>query len=144
VSGARAVRKSVLQDFPEEDISISLVWIQMPGFNDDERTARAMAQTLRDPRVRHFYDPFDTHRAGKAFAKEVLREGMGPAWDIYLFYERGMTWVDRPPAPVEWVHQLGGGRRADPERFRTGEDLINELHDAMQRLRGEGRTLPEP
>ncbi len=116
----------------------------MPGFNDDERTAHAMAQTLRDSRVRHFYDPFDTHRAGKAFAKEFLREGTGAAWDIYFFYERGVIWEDRPPAPAEWVHQLGGGRRADPERFRTGEDLINGLHDAMQRLMGEDRTLPEP
>jgi hypothetical protein len=64
--------------------------------------------------------------------------------EVVRFYKRGMTWEDRPPAPAEWVHQLGGGRRADPAYFRTGEDLTNGLHDAMQRLMGEDRALPEP
>lgn len=138
------MRKSILRDFPESDISVSLVWIQMPGFNDDERAARAMARTLHDPRVRQFYDPFGTHRAGRMFAKGCLREGTGPAWDIYFFYERGTIWKDRPPSPVEWVHQLDGERRADPKRFRTGEDLVTALHDAMQHLAGKDRALPDP
>ena len=45
--GARAVLKAVLQDFPKTDISISIVWIQMPGFNDNPDTASQIAQTLR-------------------------------------------------------------------------------------------------
>jgi hypothetical protein len=29
------------------------------------------------------------------------------AWDVYLFYEPGMRWVDQvPPTPSEWAHQL--------------------------------------
>lgn len=142
--GARAVHKSVLEDFPRADISVSVVWIQMPGFNDNEKTAAEIARTLSDRRVRHFYDPMATHLAGKAFAKGLLKGGGGPAWDIYFFYKKGLEWDDGPPPPTEWVHQLGGGRRADPAHFRSGTDLVEELHEAMHRVTGEDCALPEP
>ena len=144
MAGARAVLKSVLQDFPKADISVSLVWIQMPGFNDSERTAAEIAGTFDDSRVRHFYDPRATHRAGRAFAKGLIPEGRGPAWDIYFFYEKGLEWRDGPPTPTEWLHQLSGGRRADPQHFSTGEKLINGLHEAMHKVTGEECTSREP
>lgn len=137
--GARAVLKSVLNDFPNADIGVSVVWIQMPGFRDNETTAGEIALTLSDPRVRHFYDPRQTHLAGKAFAKGRIR-GNGPAWDIYFFYGKGEVWRDDPPAPAEWMHQLGGGRRADPDHFHSGDDLINALHEAMHAVTGEECT----
>ena len=66
MAGARAVQRSVLNDFPEVDISVSIIWIAMPGFNDNESTASKSAAILSGPRVRHFYDPRATHLAGKA------------------------------------------------------------------------------
>ncbi len=116
----------------------------MPGFNDNEKTAGAIAQTLNDPRVRHYYDPASAHRAGRAFAKGLIAEGAGPAWDIYFFYKKGALWGDEPPPPTAWMHQLGGRRRADPNHFHTGEDLVKELHDAMHHITGEDCALPEP
>lgn len=104
----------------------------MLGFNDNETTAEKIADSFHDPRVRHFYDPFPVHRAGKAFAKELLTQG--PAWDIYLFYEKGLTWEALPPKPTEWMHQLSGGRRADPAHFHTGADLVEQLHEAMHKV----------
>lgn len=35
-----------------------------------------------------------------------------------------------------WAHQLAGGHRADPDRFRTGHDLVVDLHDAVHRVTG--------
>ncbi|MCH8851778.1 MAG: hypothetical protein IID41_03900 [Planctomycetes bacterium] len=135
MAGARAVLKSVLQDFPKADISVSLVWIQMPGFNDNVQTAKRIAGTMMDPRVKHFYDPFPDHRAGKAFAKGLLKQG--PAWDIYFFYEKGAEWKGGPPDPAEWMHQLGGGDRADARHFHWGQDLVDKLHEAMHAVAGE-------
>lgn len=140
VDGARAVLKSILQAFPKTDISLSVIWIQMPGFNDNEKTAQRSAGILNDPRVRHFYDPYPTHRAGRAFAKGVIAEGRGPAWDIYMFYKKGETWDDGPPLPVEFAHQLSGGKRADPARFRTGTDLVDALHELMHKVTGDACT----
>ena len=106
----------------------------MPGFNDNEETARKIAGSISDPRVKHFYDAYPAHLVGKAFAKN--RISAGPAWDIYFFYTKGTHWKDAPPAPAEWMHQLGGGGRADAKKFRTGDDLVEQLHVAMHEVTG--------
>ena len=126
----------MLEDFPTADINVSIVWIQMPGFNDNDKTANQIAQTIKDKRVRHFYDPLPAHRAGKAFAKSLIAEGRGPAWDIYMFYNRAEQWDGDPPKPAEFMHQLSGGQRADPAHFCTGGDLIDSLHEAMHKVTG--------
>ncbi len=126
------MQKSVLNDFPEVDISVSIVWIQMPGFNDNEQTSRSIAGSIDDPRVKHFDDPFPGHVVGKAFGQG--RISRGPAWDIYFFYKKGQEWTDGPPEPAEWMHQLGGGGRADATKFHSGQDLIDQLHEAMHQV----------
>ena len=116
-------------------MSVSIVWIDMlPTDNAD--AARRIASTITDPRVRQFHDPKATHLAGKAFAKGMIRDGAGPAWDIYLFYDKDSAWEEAPPKPVEWWHQLGGGGRADPKRFAAGT-LIQKLHDSVHKLTGK-------
>ena len=112
----------------------------MPGFNDNPSTAGDTASTFNDPRVRHFYDAYPKHVAGKVFAEGLIAPAQGPAWDIYFFYNKGMEWESKPPEPTAWMHQLGGGGRADPDRFHTGDDLINRLHAAMHLVSGEGCT----
>lgn len=128
------MQQSVLKDFPGADISVSIVWIQMPGFKDNKQSARRIAGSFDDPRVKHFYDPFPAHRVGKAFAKN--RVFRGPAWDIYFFYKKGEEWKDSPPEPAEWMHQLGGGDRADATKFKTGAGLVEQLHEAMHKVTG--------
>ncbi len=103
---------------------------------DNASAASKMAQSITDSRVRHFHDPRTPRLAGNVFGKGLLNEGGGPAWDIYIFYGKDVVWKDDPPKPVEWMHQLGGLRRANPKRFRTGEDLITQLHQAMHKLSG--------
>lgn len=122
----------MLKQFPEADICVSIVWIEMLS-SDNLDAARRMAASIPDRRVKHFHDPRPARLAGSAFGKDLLRRGGGPAWDVYLFYAPGATWEQDPPPPTEWYHQLGGGLRADPERFAGGR--LNEvLGDAMRRL----------
>ena len=59
----------------------------------------------------------------------------GPQWGFRLL-ENGVEWRDLPPKPTEWMHQLRGGRRADPERFHSGDDLVDKLHAAMHKVTG--------
>ena len=128
------MQQSVLKKFPDVDISVSIVWIQMPGFNDNEQTSRQIAGSFSDSRVKHFYDPFPAHLVGKAFAKG--RISRGPAWDIYFFYKKGQEWTDGPPEPAGWMHQLGGGERADGAMLRTGAALVEQLHKTMHQVTG--------
>ncbi len=125
--------KSVLQDFPKADLDVSIVWIDMLR-SDNAAAAAKSAKMFDDPRVRQFHDPRGSRLAGKAFAHELIREGAGVAWDIYMFYDKDARWHDNPPKPIDYMHQLGGGRRADPERFHSGDELVSELHRSMERL----------
>ena len=110
--------------------------------DDTKAAAKRSTHIIDDSRVRHFHDP--EQRSGVAIADGFDWEGK-IAWDIYLFYEKGSAWTERPPAPVDFMHQLSW----EPTHFRTGDDLVQELHEAMQRMlekangqAGQGRFRP--
>jgi hypothetical protein len=107
---------------------VSVVWINMLP-EDTEAGAEKSAGIIHDPRVRHFHDP-------TKHSRQAISASLGwkdhVAWDIYLFYEAGSRWLDGPPAPAHFAHQLPG----DPPHFRTGDDLVRELHEALKRLKG--------
>ncbi len=99
---------------------------------DTKAAANRSAPLIDDPRVRHFHDP--EQRSGRAVANGLAWEGK-IAWDIYLFYEKAPLWTDGPPPPVDFMHQLSW----EATHFRTGDDLVRGLRDAMQKVLG-GRT----
>jgi hypothetical protein len=107
---------------------VSIVWIDMLP-EDTKAGAGESALIIDDPRVRHFHDP--ARRSGQAIAAGLAWKDY-VAWDIYLFYEAGSKWLDEPPAPAHFAHQLP----RDPAHFRAGDDLVRELHETMRRLTG--------
>ncbi len=108
---------------------------------DGALTAKLLAATLRDPRVRHFHDP--NRRAGRAVAESL--GGYGKiAWDIYLFYAPGGEWSDTLPVPATWAHQLSDSGWADPARDHRGDDLAWQLHAAMMSLSRAGKMSEQP
>ena len=130
VAGAIAVNESVVTAYPGADVSVLVVWIDIL-VRDDYAAAQRMAGIFNDPRVRQFHDP--NGLVGDAFAKGLLDEP--PAWDIYLLYAASpqQLWVDDPPKPTDWMHQLAF-RDAEPARRRGGHDLVVGLYDAMRDL----------
>ena len=97
---------------------------------DMEETARKSARIIEDPRVRHFHDP--ENRSGKAIAQSLGGQG-AVAWDVYLFFAEGSEWVEDPPPPTDWKHQLSADW-ADPMRLHVREDLVATLHRTMKEL----------
>jgi len=69
---------------------------------------------------------------GKTIANSVGWSG-NVAWDIYLFYSPFAEWRETPPKPVYWMHQLTDGW-ASKEKYRTGDDLKNELLISMDKV----------
>ncbi|MFT5050883.1 MAG: hypothetical protein ACI8QZ_002289 [Chlamydiales bacterium] len=133
--GARAVRESVLESYPDADLWVGVVWVDMqPG--DCGRSVALAARRFVDERVQHFHDP--SKRAGRAFAVGLLPTGV--AWDVYLFYPPGARWIDDPPQPLTWSHQLG---RIDPEHFHPREVLFQKLHEATAAVLAAG-SAPAP
>ena len=131
VFGAKAVRDSVLNAYPDADIQVSIVWIDMLPSDNAEAATKSSA-IFDDPRVKQFHDP--DRKSGYVIAKDLLYENAGPAWDIYLYYDKDAQWADAPPKPVDWVHQLGGGRRADAARFRPGQRLVDALRESTGKI----------
>jgi hypothetical protein len=130
------VQRVIVQDFPRADISVSSVWINMLA-HDSEGAARVSARIIEDPRVRHFYDP--ERRVGKVIAKSLGGRETNEAWDIYLFYEKGSEWIEDLPTPTDWMHQLTGTSWADLAQYYTGDELVEELHKAMRKLKSPQR-----
>ena len=130
VRGAIAVNESVVKADPSADVSIFIVWIDILAM-DDHAAAQRMTVIFNDPRVRQFHDP--SRLVGDAFANGLLDQP--PAWDMYLFYAASpqQLWVDSPPKPTDWMHQIGRSTAA-PARRRAGRDLVVGLYDAMSDL----------
>jgi hypothetical protein len=122
-----------LQADPPADIRVAIAWIHMLPL-DNAVAARAMALTLRDPRVQQFHDPHK--RAGAAVATSLGAPGR-TAWDIYLFYPAGVGWQDGLPPPFAWAHQLKDSTWADPSQYRRGDDLVAQLGIALALVQGE-------
>lgn len=133
----------ILQGFPNADIQVSVIWIEMLP-TDSREAAQRMTDQMTDARVSHYFDPRATHLAGRALEHGIIREGRGPAWDVYLFYGPEAEWRDEPPMPVDWWHQLGGGQRADASRFAggvVGEKLHATMHDLTRTLCTHGGAV---
>ena len=127
--GARAVHESIINKFPKTEISVSIVWIRMlPG--DSEATAKEKAVLFNDARVHQFWDP--DQLSGKAIAESLGYHGK-VAWDIYLIYQSSDEWIEAPPAPACWMHQISESW-ASRSHFHTGDDLLKELYTAAKKI----------
>ena len=130
MEGARAVQEAIIKGYPDADISVSIVWINMLPL-DNRAMARVRAQTMQDPRVQHFHDP--RKRVGRAIAHSMGGRDK-VAWDIYLFFAPGGEWDGGPPPSTWWAHQLSGSSWADSAHYHHGDDLVGQLRQAVARL----------
>jgi hypothetical protein len=124
-----SVRQGILEGFPLARVDVAIVWVDI--LPTDDATAAQEASTLfeHDARVSQFHDPGLV--TSTAFVDGLIAPP--PAWDMYLFFAADQTWRDAAPRPVEWLHQLSGGR-GPPERFRTGDDLTRGLTECAARF----------
>ena len=127
--GARAVQENIFKKYPNAEISGSIVWIPILQ-KDSFESAVNSAKVLYDDRIKHFYD---TNRTVGKFIADSVRWTGQVAWDIYLFYKPKKKWIEAPPKPDHWMHQLKDDW-ATKNRYRTGNDLMNELSASMRKL----------
>ena len=127
------MQKTLREHRSAEDLSVSVVWIDVcvdkssKNWIGAKKAAQRASLIFDDPRVHHFFDP--SRRVGKAIAEGLLRGGV--AWDIFLFYDKGTEWLEKPPKPARWMHQLPP-IQADPEHLRAGDALVGELRLVMK------------
>lgn len=125
------MRESVLEAYPDADLAVAIVWINMME-SDDSAAVASISKIFTDSRVQQFSDP--NQAAGKAVAASLGSEGE-VSWDTYLFYGPGLKWDGTlPPVPTEYMHQLYDYIWAVQAKMRTGQDLLDGLRSAMAEL----------
>lgn len=112
----------MLEWLPDDDLPAFVVWLPMVK-GDDRAKAEAAVRRVPDRRARHFWD--GGRRLGQRYAAVVALPGKCRlAWDVYFAFDAAARWGDgAPPAPAEWMHQLGAGRGdarwLDPDALRV-------------------------
>jgi len=111
------------------DLKAFLVWLPMYS-GDDEQQAVRQASTFEDPRLTEGWD--GPRAIGDLFARRL--ELGGTAWDVYLVYDRGVTWDDgEPPAPSFWMHQLTTDVGADQSFCLDPASLVRSVLARLER-----------
>ena len=124
LNGARVAQQQILDLLPSDDLRIYIVWT--PVLQEDDRSKAAEATALvADKRVTHFWDADKS--LGLALGRTVqLPRDRTLGWDVYFVFDRGVKWAEvQPPAPTEWMHQLG-----TDERLLDGD----KLHESVKTL----------
>ena len=108
----------VLSAIPNPDLLAYIIWMPVVA-GDDQASAEKVSQTMRDPRVRHYWDY--PQQLGWMYGSSLPLPGGRPlGWDIYLIFDRDAKWDPPIPAPTDWMHQLGQDeRRLDGKRLRV-------------------------
>jgi hypothetical protein len=124
-SGAREVQKKVLAKNGSDKLRVFVVWTpRYPGDNRDK--AVAATSLISDNRATHFWD--GGGRLGRQYGKIInLPKNRTFAWDVYFVLNAQAKWEKTPPAPTEWMHQLGeDSRTLDGDRLRQATGRLLE------------------
>ena len=129
--GLRAVRSIVEDASISSEVLFIITWIDMLGRDNERTAARASRQFIDGSLVKEFHDP--TRVAGREIARSIGGEGK-VAWDTYLVYEPKAVWLNEPPTPYDWVHQLRVCEWADARRLHRGRALSTSVGNMLRRL----------
>ena len=108
----------MLDKVKDQDIGVYAVWLPVLGI-DSKASLPFATRTFSDPRVHHYWDA----KAELGHAYSPILKADGVAWDIYLLFDRGAEWKDKPPVPIFVMDKIGlpNGKPLD------GNELAKEL-----------------
>jgi len=117
------VQEQVLDQVKDEELRVYAVWVPI-RWSDGKASIPQATKRFTDPRVSHYWN-----KGGElvnAYSR-ILRID-GPAWDVYLLFDRSAEWKEQPPAPTVWMDQLG----LDREHDLDGAKLSTEARKLLQ------------
>ena len=92
----------MLEKIKHQDLQVYCVWV--PILWGDGRVSLPQAtKRLPDQRVSHYWD--HEGQLVREYARVLQIDG--PAWDVYLLYDRNAEWKEQPPTPTFWMDKLG-------------------------------------
>lgn len=133
LQGAQAVQQTVIQQMPNKDISVIIVWTNMLK-SDDRDNAFKAASLFKDASIIQYFDA--ENMFGDVVARRLSPKGL-KAWDIYMFFDKEDEWTgSMPPRPFEYAHQLSESLHpwADQTKYFCGKELTERLSDIVSLL----------
>ena len=89
-----------------------IIWLPVQS-GDTAEDAQKVAKKFAAPSTKHYYDKSNgtAISLGKTLNLPPSEWGGGDdknggAWDVYALFAPGELWMDRPPEPAFWTHQL--------------------------------------
>lgn len=128
---AVALQQALLEQNPELDIVVYVVWIERLS-TDTYESARDASSLLPDGRVMQF---FGSDNAA-AYIADIMGYPGESAWNIMLLYDAEAVWEPELPRPGWYVHQQGPGHWLGGEYYAAGNDLRNALSARAAELSG--------
>ncbi|MCH7944608.1 MAG: hypothetical protein IIC73_01135 [Armatimonadetes bacterium] len=134
--------------FPDADAKFFVVWAPMLGHESNDDAVQQSKTFGGDERFKFYWDekkrlpislgstlqlPSDRERAEFLGSEKHLPSNRSLAWDVYLLYDKDVTWGEEPPEPSFWMHQLGQDERTlDPARLKLAfESMIDPKHEIV-------------
>lgn len=117
---------------PEAETRVYVVWLGVLSRLSPEAlagAARSASRRIDDPRVRHYLDPDYAVAAPYRTILALPHASDDPLWDAFLVFDRAARWDKQPPAPADWMHQLGVG---PPSRRLNAEKLAESVRAALR------------
>ena len=121
----------MLETVPDSDLRVYVVWLGVLSRLSPEAlagAARAASSRMDDPRVSHYLDPDYAVATPYRTILDLSLSGEEPAWDAFLVFDRQTRWEEQPPAPADWMHQLGVG---PPARRLNAAKLAEAVRAAL-------------
>lgn len=108
----------MLNEVKDQDIGVYAVWMPILGI-DSKASLPQATKRFSDTRVRQYWDA----KAELSRAYSPILKAEDVAWDVYLLFDRGAEWKDKPPVPVFVMDKIGlpNGKPLD------GAELAMEL-----------------
>ena len=108
----------MLDKVKAQDIGGYAVWVPILGI-DSKASLPHATKRFSDTRVRQYWDA----KAELSQAYSPILRADGVAWDVYLLFDRGVEWKDKPPVPVFVMNKidLPNGKNLD------GDELAREI-----------------
>ena len=123
------VVRGIFETVEARDLRGFAIWLPMMK-GDDAEAAQSVADTFRDPRVSHAWDP--DRVLGNLAARSLGLTKTG--WDLYLLYPAGVVWeADSLLTPTLWMAQLPTEQGIDEQTLLDPGRLAGEVFRLMGR-----------
>lgn len=96
------MQREVLNKVKQPDLQVYSIWVPIL-WSDGKVSIPQATKRFTDGRVSHYWDQ------NRDLVREYSRllQIDGPAWDVYLLFDRNAEWKDQAPTPIYWMDRLG-------------------------------------